>query len=134
MADQVLLLLCVVAFTAGFVDAIVGGGGLIQTPMALLLLPDYAVSVVIGTLKIPAFSGTEMSIRRRGMEISPLLARHDRPSGKFLSRWPFVNDIFRICDVVHMSIPRRCVTLASISRGLTGRGYGACIIYLPGHK
>ncbi len=46
------------AFTAGFVDAIVGGGGLIQTPMGLILMPQFPVATVIGSLKIPAFSGT----------------------------------------------------------------------------
>src|SRR5258707_10464994 len=51
-------LLCLVAFAAGFVDAIVGGGGLIQTPASLVLLPQYPVATVIGTLKIPAFCGT----------------------------------------------------------------------------
>jgi hypothetical protein len=50
--------LCLAAFAAGFVDAIVGGGGLIQTPIGLILLPNLPVATVIGTLKIPAFSGT----------------------------------------------------------------------------
>jgi uncharacterized membrane protein YfcA len=45
------------AFAAGFIDAIVGGGGFIQTPAGLILLPNLPVSTVIGTLKIPAFSG-----------------------------------------------------------------------------
>ncbi|MFZ4105038.1 sulfite exporter TauE/SafE family protein [Flavobacterium sp.] len=58
METYVILLLCLAAFFAGFVDAIVGGGGLIQTPIALVLLPNLAVSSVIGSLKIPAFSGT----------------------------------------------------------------------------
>jgi hypothetical protein len=53
-----LILLCAAAFVAGFVDAIVGGGGLIQTPAALILLPGLPVASVIGTLKIPAFTGT----------------------------------------------------------------------------
>ena len=53
-----LLFLCVAAFGAGFVDAIVGGGGLIQTPTALILMPNLPVATVIGSLKIPAFSGT----------------------------------------------------------------------------
>ena len=53
-----LALLCIVAFMAGFVDAIVGGGGLLQTPAGLVLLPQYPVATVIGTLKIPAFLGT----------------------------------------------------------------------------
>jgi uncharacterized membrane protein YfcA len=54
-------LLCLAAFSAGFVDAIVGGGGLIQTPAALVLLPQYPVAVVIGSLKIPAFTGTSLA-------------------------------------------------------------------------
>jgi len=53
-----ILFLCVAAFAAGFIDAIVGGGGLVQTPAGLVILPNEAVSRVIGTLKIPAFSGT----------------------------------------------------------------------------
>jgi uncharacterized membrane protein YfcA len=53
-----LLLLCLAAFCAGFVDAIVGGGGLIQTPAALVILPGMPVVNVMGSLKIPAFSGT----------------------------------------------------------------------------
>jgi uncharacterized protein len=53
-----LLLLCVAAFFAGFVDAIVGGGGLIQLPAALVILPHFPVASVIGSLKIPSFSGT----------------------------------------------------------------------------
>jgi uncharacterized membrane protein YfcA len=52
------ILLCLFAFSAGFVDSIVGGGGLIQTPAALVLLPQFPVSTVIGSLKIPAFTGT----------------------------------------------------------------------------
>lgn len=62
MFDQIdsitLLFLCIAAFGAGFVDAIVGGGGLIQTPTALILMPNLPVATVIGSLKIPAFSGT----------------------------------------------------------------------------
>ena len=62
METYVLVLLCAAAFAAGFIDAIVGGGGLIQTPMGLILLPNLPVSTVIGTLKIPAFSGTSFAV------------------------------------------------------------------------
>jgi len=58
MDSYIILFLCLAAFAAGFIDAIVGGGGLIQTPMGLILLPNLPVSTVVGTLKIPAFSGT----------------------------------------------------------------------------
>ena len=58
IAFEQLLLLCLAAFVAGFVDAIVGGGGLIQTPAALVLLNTYPVVNAIGSIKIPSFSGT----------------------------------------------------------------------------
>lgn len=61
METYIIILLCIASFFAGFVDAIVGGGGLIQTPVALILLPNYAVSSIIGSLKIPAFSGTSFA-------------------------------------------------------------------------
>lgn len=61
METYILILLCLASFIAGFIDAIVGGGGLIQTPAALILLPNTSVAAVIGTLKIPGFSGTSMA-------------------------------------------------------------------------
>jgi uncharacterized membrane protein YfcA len=56
--DSTTLILCIVAFFAGFVDSIVGGGGLIQTPAGLILFPNNPVAQVIGSLKIPSFTGT----------------------------------------------------------------------------
>jgi uncharacterized membrane protein YfcA len=61
METITLFFLCLAAFFAGFIDAVVGGGGLIQTPVALVLLPNYAVSTLVGSLKIPAFSGTSFA-------------------------------------------------------------------------
>lgn len=62
--NSVLLLLCLIAFLAGFVDAIVGGGGLIQTPAGLILMPQESIAKVIGSLKIPSFSGTFFAARQ----------------------------------------------------------------------
>jgi uncharacterized membrane protein YfcA len=61
METYIIVLLCLAAFFAGFIDAIVGGGGLIQTPVGLILLPNLPVSTVIGSLKVPAFSGTSFA-------------------------------------------------------------------------
>ncbi|WP_333661432.1 sulfite exporter TauE/SafE family protein [Chishuiella changwenlii] len=61
MELDILFYLCIVAFIAGFIDSIVGGGGLIQTPLSLAFLPNISISSVIGTLKIPAFSGTAIA-------------------------------------------------------------------------
>jgi uncharacterized membrane protein YfcA len=46
------------AFVAGLVDAVVGGGGLIQTPALFLLLPGAPVPVVLGTGKVASLAGT----------------------------------------------------------------------------
>ncbi|WP_188815474.1 sulfite exporter TauE/SafE family protein [Hymenobacter cavernae] len=59
-----LLLLCCFAFLAGFIDSIVGGGGLIQTPAMLLLLPAVPVPTVLGTGKVSSISGTAMALQR----------------------------------------------------------------------
>jgi uncharacterized membrane protein YfcA len=61
IAIETILFLCIAAFFAGFVDAIVGGGGLIQTPAALILLSAHPVAAVLATTKIPSFSGTAMA-------------------------------------------------------------------------
>ena len=58
MEISTIILLCLIAFLAGYVDAVVGGGGLIQVPAGLILMPAQTVSTVIGTLKVPSFIGT----------------------------------------------------------------------------
>ena len=62
MTFEIIALLCLIAFIAGFVDSIVGGGGLIQTPLSLTLLPQIPVATVVGSLKIPAFSVTAIAL------------------------------------------------------------------------
>ena len=61
METYIIIILCIASFFAGFVDAIVGGGGLIQTPITMIMLPQLSVANVIGSLKIPAFSGTSFA-------------------------------------------------------------------------
>jgi uncharacterized membrane protein YfcA len=62
--SSTILLLCAIAFLAGFVDAIVGGGGLIQTPAGLIMFPNEPIARVIGSLKIPSFTGTLFAARQ----------------------------------------------------------------------
>ena len=51
-----------VAFVAGWVDAVVGGGGLIQLPSLLIGLPkDLPVATVSGTNKLSSAAGTAMA-------------------------------------------------------------------------
>jgi uncharacterized protein len=61
METYIIVILCFASFFAGFVDAVVGGGGLIQTPITMIMLPNISVANIIGTLKIPAFSGTSFA-------------------------------------------------------------------------
>ena len=61
---QELILLCLVAFAAGFIDAIVGGGGLLQTPATFLILPHYPAATLFGTVKIPSLMGTTVAAFR----------------------------------------------------------------------
>ncbi|MCK9793588.1 TSUP family transporter [Isoptericola sp. 4D.3] len=52
------VLLVAVAFAAGWLDAVVGGGGLVQVPALLLALPTAPVATVLGTNKLVAITGT----------------------------------------------------------------------------
>ncbi|MFY7964445.1 MAG: sulfite exporter TauE/SafE family protein [Chitinophagaceae bacterium] len=49
------------SFIGGFIDAVVGGGGLIQLPAVLLNLPNYSLPTLFGTNKIAALSGTSIA-------------------------------------------------------------------------
>ncbi|WP_324256036.1 sulfite exporter TauE/SafE family protein [Niveibacterium sp. 24ML] len=46
------------AFLAGLVDAVVGGGGLIQIPLLLSVFPATPIAVLFGTNKVSSVSGT----------------------------------------------------------------------------
>jgi len=53
--------LVVLAFVAGFIDAVVGGGGLIQIPALLINLPTTPLATLLGTNKIAGLAGTSIS-------------------------------------------------------------------------
>lgn len=50
--------LCVAAALAGWIDAVVGGGGLLQLPALLIAFPHLAPAYVLGTNKAAAIVGT----------------------------------------------------------------------------
>ena len=58
LALQTLILLGLAGFLAGWVDAVVGGGGLIQIPALLLGLPGAAPAQVLATNKFASVWGT----------------------------------------------------------------------------
>jgi uncharacterized protein len=50
------------SFLAGCIDAIVGGGGLIQLPLLLLLFPQMPMATLFGTNKLASIAGTSIAI------------------------------------------------------------------------
>lgn len=63
-AQHDLSILIIIAFAslfAGFIDAIVGGGGLIQFPAFMILFPNTSVPTAFGTNKIAGLSGTSIA-------------------------------------------------------------------------
>ena len=56
-----ILSLIILCFAAGFVDSVIGGGGLIQLPAMLINFPDTALPVIFGTNKIASLAGTSMA-------------------------------------------------------------------------
>jgi uncharacterized membrane protein YfcA len=52
------VVLCVAAFLAGLIDAVVGGGGLIQLPALFATLPGVAPATLLGTSKLAGIWGT----------------------------------------------------------------------------
>jgi uncharacterized membrane protein YfcA len=58
VAPGVLALLVLAAALAGWVDAVSGGGGLIQLPALLVGLPDAEPATVLGTNKLSSIIGT----------------------------------------------------------------------------
>ncbi len=63
-------LLCA-AFAAGWLDAIGGGGGLIQLPALLIALPADATALALGTNKVSSIVGTSAAARNYSRTIKP---------------------------------------------------------------
>jgi uncharacterized protein len=59
--DYQLLLMCCAALLAGFVDSIVGGGGLVQVPALFILYPHFEIPRIIGTNRFSSFMGTAVA-------------------------------------------------------------------------
>ena len=56
-----ILSLVLLSFVAGFIDAVIGGGGLIQLPALLINFPKTHLPVLFGTNKIAALAGTSIA-------------------------------------------------------------------------
>ena len=61
ISQATIFFLILAAFSAGLVDAIAGGGGLIQLPALLIGLPQASTVEVLGTNKVASIFGTSAS-------------------------------------------------------------------------
>lgn len=68
MTDLSPLLLLAAAFVAGLVDAVVGGGGLIQLPTLFITHPEAAPAVLLGTNRTSSIFGTSIAMLRYARE------------------------------------------------------------------
>ncbi len=64
-----LILLCIAAFAAGLIDAVVGGGGLIQIPALFSVLPQAPPATLFGTNKLASIFGTASAAVRYARRI-----------------------------------------------------------------
>ena len=76
LSPEIIAALCGLAFLSGFVDSIVGGGGLIQVPALLVLVPGAPVATLFGTNKVASSMGTVAAVIRysRGLRMDWHLA------------------------------------------------------------
>jgi uncharacterized membrane protein YfcA len=65
------IFLVLAAGMAGFVDAIAGGGGLIQLPALLIGLSNKPIPMILGTNKVPAIFGTSFSAAAYFKRVKP---------------------------------------------------------------
>jgi uncharacterized membrane protein YfcA len=64
--------LCGFAFLAGFVDAVVGGGGLVQIPALFVLMPQLSPALLFGTNKFAAVWGTLSAAVQYARRVPPI--------------------------------------------------------------
>ena len=71
MSIEVALFLAIASGFAGFVDAMAGGGGLIQLPALIVGLPNRELPLILGTNKVPSIFGTAAAARNYFKNIKP---------------------------------------------------------------
>jgi len=64
-----IVVLCGFAFVAGLIDAVAGGGGLIQVPALFAVYPASPAPLLLGTNKFSALAGTTLATIRYGASV-----------------------------------------------------------------
>jgi uncharacterized protein len=64
-----IFLLCGFSLFAGFIDAIVGGGGLVQLPALFVILPQIAIPTLLGINKFSSIAGTIVAMGQYAQKV-----------------------------------------------------------------
>jgi uncharacterized protein len=67
---MLIFLVCAFSFLAGFIDSVVGGGGLIQLPAMLILFPTLPIATILGTNKFASCAGTTIAVSRYARHVT----------------------------------------------------------------
>ncbi|MFL6521120.1 MAG: sulfite exporter TauE/SafE family protein [Chthoniobacterales bacterium] len=67
---MLLFLICAFSLLAGFIDSVVGGGGLIQIPAMLILFPNWPIATILGTNKLASCAGTTIAVQRYSRHVA----------------------------------------------------------------
>lgn len=98
MPVVVLFPLCACAFLAGVVDAVAGGGGLVQLPALFVFWPGAAPATALGTNKLASFCGTAFALRQYAARV-----RIDWPVVGAAAAIAFVTSFLGARAVTHVS-------------------------------
>ncbi|MEI6220534.1 MAG: TSUP family transporter [Actinomycetes bacterium] len=71
MSLATFLFLALASGFAGFVDAVAGGGGLVQLPALLIGISDKPIPMILGTNKIPSIFGTSTAAASYFKKVRP---------------------------------------------------------------
>lgn len=108
LAPEIIGLLIAGSAFAGFIDAVVGGGGLIMIPLLLLAAPGLPDATALGTNKLTSISGTgsaaismlrRVSVDRRLLTVAAPLAGLCAAGGAFFATM-VSNDVMRPVVIV----------------------------------
>src|SRR3954469_6069595 len=67
---MLIVLICAFSLLAGFIDSVVGGGGLIQLPAMLILFPNLPIATILGANKFASCAGTTIAVRRYSQHVT----------------------------------------------------------------
>jgi uncharacterized protein len=115
MTTEIIIWIMIAGFAAGFLDAIVGGGGLIMTPAMMHLFPSFPILMIIATNRTSSIFGTStaawsyfksVKIEPRILLAAALSALTMGAIGAFLASYinPNVLKIIVLCVIVCIAI------------------------------